>query len=152
MRSDFSSNNILRKKNGTCFCCPCLINVLVQSPLRPYFNFPCCVASHQFLSTKMILFVTQLPSLERWALLPFSGFPTLTCFLFFRTCYILGTSSCIVFFYPYWYSYIAYFVCDSASEFGAMGSTSFEPYQFCFLHTTHNYTVIRNSKFIVHLY
>ena len=28
-------------------------------------------------------------------------------------------------FYPYWYSYIVYFVCDSASEFGAMGSTSF---------------------------
>ena len=27
----------------------------------------------------------------------------------------------------YWYSYIVYwyFVCDSASEFGAMGSTSF---------------------------
>ena len=30
-----------------------------------------------------ILFVTQLPScLERWALLPFGGFPTLICFLF----------------------------------------------------------------------
>ena len=28
-------------------------------------------------------------------------------------------------FYLYWYSYIGYFVCDSASEFGAMGSTSF---------------------------
>ena len=27
--------------------------------------------------------VTQLPSLERWALLPFWGFPALTCFLFF---------------------------------------------------------------------
>ena len=26
-------------------------------------------------------------------------------------------------FYLYWYSYIVYFVCDSASEFGAMGST-----------------------------
>ena len=25
----------------------------------------------------------------------------------------------------YWYSYIIYFVCDLASEFGAMGSTSF---------------------------
>ena len=35
-------------------------------------------------------------------------------------------------FYPYWYSYIVYFVCDKASEFGAMGSTSFEPYQFLF--------------------
>ena len=29
-------------------------------------------------------------------------------------------------FYLYWYSYIrSNFVCDSASEFGAMGSTSF---------------------------
>ena len=27
--------------------------------------------------------------------------------------------------YLYWYSYIVYFVCDSASEFGAMGSTFF---------------------------
>ena len=25
----------------------------------------------------------------------------------------------------YWYSYIVYWVCDSASEFGAMGSTPF---------------------------
>ena len=28
-------------------------------------------------------------------------------------------------FYLYWYSCIVYFVCDSAFEFGAMGSTSF---------------------------
>ena len=28
-------------------------------------------------------------------------------------------------FYLYWYSYIVYFVCESASEFGAMDSTSF---------------------------
>ena len=34
-------------------------------------------------------------------------------------------SSSKYFFYLYWYSYIVYFVCDSASEFGAMGSTSF---------------------------
>ena len=27
--------------------------------------------------------------------------------------------------YLYWYSYIVYFLCDSDSEFGAMGSTSF---------------------------
>ena len=27
--------------------------------------------------------------------------------------------------YLYWYSYRVHFVCDSASEFGAMGSTSF---------------------------
>ena len=38
-------------------------------------------------------------------------------------------------FYLYWYSYIVYFVCDSASEFGAMGSTSFfrSPTLTCFL-------------------
>ena len=30
-----------------------------------------------------------------------------------------------LFFYLYWYSYIVYFASDSASEFGAMGSTSF---------------------------
>ena len=35
-----------------------MINVLVQFPLRPYFNFP-CVASHQFISTKMNL--TYIP-------------------------------------------------------------------------------------------
>ena len=28
-------------------------------------------------------------------------------------------------FYLYWYSYIVYFVCDSDSEFGVMGSTFF---------------------------
>ena len=37
----------------------------------------------------------------------------------------IASSSFILFFYLYWYSYILYFVCDSASEFGAMGSTSF---------------------------
>ena len=35
-----------------------------------------------------------------------------------------GVASSFVF-YLYGYSYIGYFVCDSASEFGAMGSTSF---------------------------
>ena len=39
------------------------------------------------IPVKYILFVTQLPSLERWALLPFLGFPTLTC-LFFLNLYI----------------------------------------------------------------
>ena len=34
-------------------------------------------------------------------------------------------SSSFVFYLLYGYSYIGYFVCDSASEFGAMGSTSF---------------------------
>ena len=37
----------------------------------------------------------------------------------------IASSSFISFFYLCWYSYIVYFVCDSASEFGAMGSTSF---------------------------
>ena len=36
-----------------------------------------------------------------------------------------GVASSLLIFYLYWYSYIVYFVCDSASEFGAMGSTSF---------------------------
>ena len=34
-------------------------------------------------------------------------------------------ASSLFIFYLYWYSHIVYFVCDSASEFGAMGSTSF---------------------------
>ena len=36
-----------------------------------------------------------------------------------------GIASSSFVFYLYWYSYVGYFVCDSASEFGAMGSTSF---------------------------
>ena len=36
-----------------------------------------------------------------------------------------GIASSSFIFYLYWYFYIVYFVCDSASEFGAMGSTSF---------------------------
>ena len=32
-------------------------------------------------------------------------------------------SSSNISFYLYWYFYIVYFVCDSASEFGAMGSS-----------------------------
>ena len=36
-----------------------------------------------------------------------------------------GIASSSFVFYLYWYSYMGYFVCDSASEFGAMGSTSF---------------------------
>ena len=36
-----------------------------------------------------------------------------------------GIASFSFIFYLYWYSYVVYFVCDSASEFGAMGSTSF---------------------------
>ena len=36
-----------------------------------------------------------------------------------------GIASSSFMFYLYWYSYIVYFVFDSAFEFGAMGSTSF---------------------------
>ena len=36
-----------------------------------------------------------------------------------------GVASSSFFVYLYWFSYIIYFVCDSASEFEAMGSTSF---------------------------
>ena len=36
-----------------------------------------------------------------------------------------GIASPSFIFYLYWYSYIVYFVCDPASEFGAMGFTSF---------------------------
>ena len=46
-----------------------------------------------------------------------------------------GIASSSFIFYLYWYSYIGYFVCDSASEFGAMGFTSFWglPTLTCFL-------------------
>ena len=36
-----------------------------------------------------------------------------------------GYSFLFIYFLPVWYSYIVYFVCDSASEFGAIDSTSF---------------------------
>ena len=42
----------------------------------------------------------------------------------------VASSTFILFFYLYWYSYIVYFVCDSASEFGAMGSTSFSGFSY----------------------
>ena len=41
-----------------------------------------------------------------------------------------GIASSSFFFYLYGYSYIGYFVCDSASEFGAMGSTSFSGFSY----------------------
>ena len=74
-----------------------------------YYNFPCCVASHQFISTKMNL--TYILILVYFFLFLYGGG--------------VASSSFILFFHLYWYSYIVYFVCDSASEFGAMGSTSF---------------------------
>ena len=36
-----------------------------------------------------------------------------------------GIASSSFDFYLYWYSYVGYSACDSASEFGAMGSTFF---------------------------
>ena len=41
-----------------------------------------------------------------------------------------ASSSFILFFTCIGYSYIVYFVCDSASEFGAMGSTSFMGFSY----------------------
>ena len=55
----------------------------------------------------------------------FWGFSYPNLLLVFLNCYFLGTSSFILIFYLYLYSYIVYFVCDSASELEAMGSTSF---------------------------
>ena len=37
----------------------------------------------------------------------------------------IAPSSFVLFFHLHWYSYKVYFVCAPASEFGAMGSTSF---------------------------
>ena len=62
----------------------------------------------------------------------FFGFSYPNLLLFSLSLLFFGNLSIYFIFYPYWYSYIVYFVCDSASEFGAMGSTSFEPYQFLF--------------------
>ena len=42
----------------------------------------------------------------------------------------IAFTSFVLFFYLYWYSYIVYFVCDSASEFGAMGSPSFSGFSY----------------------
>ena len=42
-----------------------------------------------------------------------------------RASSLLMAWSAGIIFYLYWYSYIVHFVCDSPSEFGAMGSTSF---------------------------
>ena len=42
-----------------------------------------------------------------------------------RLCRGRGIAPSSFSFYLYWYSDVIYFVCDSASEFGAMSSTSF---------------------------
>ena len=74
--------------------------------------------------------MTQLPSLERWALLPFWGFHTLTCFSCFsepvillRTCIIflsqvLGLSLGIFFIF-FRYFPVPYFglACDHGNSF-----------------------------------
>ena len=56
----------------------------------------------------------------------------------------MTTSPFILIIYLYWYSYKVYFVCDSASEFGAMGSTPFEPHQFLFFSIRLTTTVTRS--------
>ena len=80
-----------------------------------------------FLYTLYILFVTQLPSLERWALLPFLGFSYPNLLLVFLNLIFLGT--CIicfsqvldflwVFFILFYFS-VPYFglACDHGNSF-----------------------------------
>ena len=57
-----------------------------------------------------------------------------------------GIASSSFVFYLYWYSYIGYFVFDSASEFGAMGSTSFLGFSYL------NLLVFLNLLFFRNLY
>ena len=74
--------------------------------------------------------MTLLPSLERWALLHFGGFPTLTCFLFFsehvifRNLYHIflvsvGTFSGSFLFYFLFFFSVPYFglACDHGNSF-----------------------------------
>ena len=93
-----------------------------------------------------ILFVPQLPSLERWALLPFWGFPTLTCFLFFWTCYFLGT--CFIFFSQVLGLCLGLFYFIVIFLYLILGYRLRRKFVSIRLSTT----VIRNSKFNVHLY
>ena len=58
-----------------------------------------------------------------------------------------GIASSSFVFYLYWYSYMGYFVCDSASEFGAMGSTSFLGFSYPYL-----FLVFLNLLFFRNLY
>ena len=55
----------------------------------------------------------------------FLGFSYPNLLLVFLNLLLFKNLFIFIFFYLYWYSYTVYFVCDSASEFGAMGSTSF---------------------------
>ena len=54
-------------------------------------------------------------------------------------------------FYLYWYSYILYFVCDSASEFGAMDSTSFLGFSYPNLLLVFSETVIFRNLYHIFL-
>ena len=80
-----------------------------------------------FLYTYYILFVTQLPSLERWALLPFFGFSYPNLLLVFLNLLFLGTCTiCFsqvldflwVFFILFYFS-VPYFglACDYGNSF-----------------------------------
>ena len=55
----------------------------------------------------------------------FLGFSYPNQLLVFLNLLFLGNLFIYFIFYLYWYSYKVYFVCDSASEFEATGSTSF---------------------------
>ena len=75
--------------------------------------------------------MTQLPSLERWALFLFGGFPTLTCFLFFsepvifRNLYNISLASVGTFsgsFLFYLYFSVTYFGLATEIRFFALKS------------------------------
>ena len=93
-----------------------------------YFIFTCIgIPIYYVRSIFCILFVTQLPSLERWALLPFWGFSYPNLLLVFLNLLFLGT--CIicfsqvldflwVFFILFYFS-VPYFglACDHGNSF-----------------------------------
>ena len=62
-----------------------------------------------------------------------------------------GDSFLFIFFYLYWYSYIVYFVNDSASEFGAMGSTSFLGFSYTNLFLVFSEPVISRNLYHIFL-
>ena len=66
----------------------------------------------------------------------------------------IASSPFILFFHLYWYSYIiVYFVCDSASEFGGMGSTSFWGFFYANLRVVFlNLLFLGTSSFILFFY
>ena len=62
--------------------------------------------------------MTQLPSLERWALLPFWGFPILTCFLNLYNIFVVSVGTFSGSFLFSFNFYVPYFglACDHGNE------------------------------------